>query len=146
ADISSARVFSDNSKKRWKEFPTPKQVPENQEWSAIAYVWTKAGSPAMIDVEGIGEDFADSTYYCFNASGDLTSSSHEFRTAWDWGLAEDMSFDRAEKKTAKSHFFSTKDHKEIARPDGADDVAEAMKVKMYQRLSVVPFFTLLGKR
>lgn len=26
-----------------------------------------------IDVEGVGEDFGDSTYYCINASGKLSS-------------------------------------------------------------------------
>src|SRR5712692_2893404 len=69
AVIGSARVFSDNDKNRWKEYPTPNQVPGNTEWSENAYVWGKVGSPVAIDVEGLGEDFGDSTYYCFNASG-----------------------------------------------------------------------------
>ena len=139
----SARVFSDNDKNRWKEYPAPNKVPENTEWSENAYVWGKVGSPVAIDVEGLGEDFGDSTYYCFNASGKLSSLEHDFRTAWGWGFTERRELDNDGRETAKSHFFSMKDRKEIPRPQAADDVREAMTVKIYKRLSDVPFFLLL---
>jgi hypothetical protein len=141
--IASARVFSDNDKKQWKEYANPKEVPGNAQWSETAYVWAKPNSPVVMDVEGLGEDFADSAYYCFDTSGRLSSIEHEFRTAWDWGFTEQRQFDSAGKETTKSHFFSTKDRKEIPRPQGANDVREAMTVKVYKRLSDVPFFSLL---
>jgi len=143
AVIASARVFSDNDKKQWKEYANPKEVPGNAQWSETAYVWAKPNSPVVMDVEGLGEDFGDSAYYCFDTSGRLSSIEHEFRTAWDWGFTEQRPFDRAGKETTKSHFFSTKDRKEIPHPQGANDVREAMTVKVYKRLSDVPFFSLL---
>lgn len=145
AVIASARVFSDNDKNQWKEYPTPKQVPENTEWSETAYVWGKVDFPVAIDVEGLGEDFGDSTYYCFNASGKLSSLEHEFRTAWGWGFAERREVDSGGRETTKSHFFSMKDRKEIHRPLATDDVREAMTVRMYKRLSDMPFFLLLTR-
>lgn len=145
AATTSARVFSDNENNRWKEYATPKQVPENAEWSEIAYVWAKEGSPVLIDIEGLGEDFGDSTYYCFDTSGKLSSLEHEFRTAWGWGFTEQREFDRDGKESAKSHFFSMKDRKEVPRPEGANDVREAMTLKLYKRLSEVPFLPLLTR-
>jgi hypothetical protein len=143
AVVASARIFSDNNKNQWKEYLTPKQVPENTEWSERAYVLGKVDFPVAIDVEGLGEDFGDSTYYCFNASGRLSSLEHEFRTAWGWGFAERRELDTNGGETTKSHFFSMTERKEIPRPANADDVREAMTVKIYKKLSDVPFFQLL---
>lgn len=140
---ASARTFSDNDKNQWKEYASAKQIPENGEWSETAYVWARPNSPLVIDIEGVGEDFGDSTYYCFEASGRLSSLEHEFRTAWDWGFAEHKQFGKDGKETASSNFFSTKDRKEIPRPQAANDVRDAMKVKVYRALSEVPFFPLL---
>lgn len=141
---TSARVFSDNDRNRWEEYSTAKKVPENAEWSETAYVWSKLGFIAFIDVEGIGEDFTDSSYYCFDSAGNLSSLDHEFRTAWGWGFAESSKVDSDGRETTKSHFFSMKDRKEIPRPQGANDVREAMTAKVYRRLPDVPFFSLLA--
>jgi hypothetical protein len=138
-----ARVFSDNDKNRWKQYASPKQVPANQEWSETAYVWVKPNAPAVIDVEGLGEDFADSTYYCFDNSGRLSAMEYEFRTAWEWGFTEQRQFDSEGKESSRSHFFNMKDRKEISRPQGANDVQEAMTVKVYKRLPNLPFFSVL---
>jgi hypothetical protein len=91
------------------------------------------------------EDFADSTDYCFDTSGKLSSLEHEFRTVWDWGFTEHRKFDSGGMETTKSHFFSMKNRKEIPRPQGADDVSEAMNLKIYRRLPDVPFFQLLTR-
>ncbi|MGA8151574.1 MAG: hypothetical protein WB952_11535 [Terriglobales bacterium] len=144
AVLASARVFSDNDKNHWKEYADPKQVPDSGEWSNTAYAWAKPNSPMLIDVEGVGQDFSDSTYYCFDSSRKLSSLEHEFRTAWGWGFTERRQLDRDGKETTKSQFFNMKDRSEIPRPQGADDVGEAMVVKVYNRLSDVPFFPLLG--
>ena len=144
AVLASARVFSDNDKNRWKEYADPKQVPDNGEWSETAYVWASPGSPVVIDVEGVGQDFSDSTYDCFDSSHKLSSLEHEFRTAWGWEFTEERQFDRDGKEITKSHFFSTKDRTEIPHPQDADTVAEAMTAKVYNRLSDAPFFPLLA--
>jgi hypothetical protein len=109
----------------------------------MAYVWGTPNSPVVIDVEGVGQDFSDSAYYCFDASGKLSRLEHEFRTAWDWGFTEEKQFDSNGRETAKSNFFSMKDRKEIPRPQSANDVREAMAVKVYKRLSDVPLFSAL---
>jgi hypothetical protein len=142
ASVGSARVFSDNGKHGWKEYPSPKQIPENTEWSEAAYVWGKVDSALAIDVEGLGEDFGDSAYYCFNAPGKLSSIEYEFRTAWGWGFTERREIDSGGRETVRSHFFGMQDRKEIPRPETADDVREAMTVKIYRRLSDVPFSNL----
>jgi hypothetical protein len=143
AVIGAARVFSDNEKNRWKQYASPIQVPANGEWSETAYAWAKPNAPAVIDVEGLGEDFGDSTYYCFDKSGRLSAMEYEFRTAWEWGFTEQRQFDSEGKESSKSHFFNMKDRKEISRPQGADDVREAMTVKIYKRLPDLPFFSVL---
>ena len=146
ATVRTRRLFSDNDndKNRWKEYSTPKQIPENNEWWEAAYAWGTSGSPAVIDVEGVGEDFADSSYYCFDASGKLSSLEHEFRTAWGWGYAERRDYDKGGKETSKSHFFDIKSRNQIPRPDGADDVKEAMTTRAYLRLPELPFFSLFA--
>jgi len=85
AVIASARVFSDNDKKQWREYANPKEVPGNAQWSETAYVWAKPNSPVVMDVEGLGEDFGDSAYYCFDTSGRLSSIEHEFRDSLNKG-------------------------------------------------------------
>jgi hypothetical protein len=138
--VASAHVAYDHDKNRWKEYPSPKQIPANEEWSGTAYLWNKPKSPVVIDVEGLGEDFSDSAFYCFDNSGKLLSLEHEFRTAWGWGFTEKKQFDGAGKETAESHFFNTKDRTEIPRPQGANDVSDTMTVRVYKTLSDVPFF------
>jgi hypothetical protein len=76
AVIVSARVFSDNDKKQWKEYANPKEVPGNAEWSETPYVWAKPNSPVVIDVEGPGEDFGDSAFYCFFTLPAICHLSH----------------------------------------------------------------------
>jgi hypothetical protein len=146
AVIASARVFSDNDENKWKEYASAKQVPYGEDWFETAYAWGTPNAPVVIAIEGGGEDFDESTYYCFDASGRLSIVEYEFRTAWEWGFAEHRQFDCVGTETVKSHFFSTKDRKEIPRPQGANDVHEAMTVKTYKRLSDVPFFSLLTRR
>lgn len=138
--IASAHVFSDHDKNRWKQYPSPKQIPAHEEWSGTVYIWNRPNSPVVIDVEGLGEDFSDSAFYCFDNSGKLLSLEHEFLTAWGWGFTEKRQFDRAGKETAESHFFNTKDRTEISRPQGANGVWDTMTVRVYKTLSDVPFF------
>ena len=109
-------------------------------------MWSKLGFIAFIDVEGLGEDFTDSSYYCFDSAGNLSSLDHEFRTAWGWGFAESSKVDSDGRETTKSHFFSMKDHKENPRPQGANDVREAMTAKVYRRFPDVAFFFVVGNR
>ena len=143
---TSARVFSDNDRNRWEEYSTAKKVPENAEWSETAYVWSKLGFIAFIDVEGIGEDFTDSSYYCFDSAGNLSSLDHEFRTAWGWGFAESSKVDSDGRETTKSHFFSMKDRKEIPRPQGANDVQRGNDSKSIQKTARCAFFFVVGNR
>jgi len=105
--VASAHVFYDHDKNRWKEYPSPKQIPANEEWSGTAYLWNKPKSPVVIDVEGLGEDFSDSAFYCFDNSGKLLSLEHEFRTAWSWGFTEKSNLTGQERKQP-SRTFSTR--------------------------------------
>jgi hypothetical protein len=72
AVIASAPVFSDNDKNKWREYASPKHVPYREDWSETAYVWGTPNAPVVIALEAGGEDFDESTYYCFDASGRLS--------------------------------------------------------------------------
>ena len=146
AVVTSARVFSQNDENRWGEYPNAKQLPKNAERHETAYVWAKPDSPVLIGVLDAGEDFARKTYYCFGASGKLSSLEHEVRTAQGWSFAEHRDLYSDGKETIKSHFFNTEDRKEIPRPPGASDIRAAMTVKIYRKLQDLPFFLLLTRR
>ena len=144
ASVSSARVFADSGDGKWKHYPNPKSVPDGDpDWSETAFMWGRSrSSPVLIAITGVGQDFADYTSYCFDRSGNLIGLDREFRTAWGWGFAENRSDGRDGKEIINSHFFSTKTRQEIPRPDGADDVSEALQVKLYKKLSEIPFSKL----
>ena len=144
ASVSSARVFADSGDGKWKHYPNPKAVPEgNPDWSETAFMWRKSGSsPVLIAITGMGQDFADCTSYCFDTSGNLIGLDREFRTAWGWGFAENRSYGKDGKEIINSHFFSTKTEQQIPRPEGADEVPEALQVKLYKKLTEIPFSKL----
>jgi hypothetical protein len=144
ASVSSARVFADSGDGKWKHYPNPKAVPEgNPDWSETAFMWGKSSSsPVLIAITGMGQDFADYTSYCFDRSGNLIGLDREFRTAWGWGFAEKRSYGKYGNEIIDSHFFSTKTKQQIPRPEGADDVPEALQVKLYKKLSEIPFSKL----
>jgi len=71
AKVSSARLFSNPGKDRWKEYATAKNIPQpHSDWSEWAYVWMNPGSPSVVDVEGQGEDFSDGAYYSLTLLAD----------------------------------------------------------------------------
>jgi hypothetical protein len=82
------RVFADGSNDKWKEYGSAKEFPAPEsEWFEVARIWTKAGLPTVVEIEGIGQDFSDYTLYCFDGGGVFSGLDHEFRTEWD-GVSE----------------------------------------------------------
>ena len=142
ADFPSARLLSNNRNNRWMEYASVKDIPQtDSDWSEWAYVWAKSGSPSVVDLEGEGEDFSDSTYYCFETSGTLAALRHEFRTAWGWGYVETKLFGDGRRETSSSYFFNMDNGERIPAPEDAGDFHQALAVT---KLSEMPFFSLLS--
>jgi hypothetical protein len=140
------RVFADAGNDKWKEYGSAKEFPAPEsEWFEVARIWTKAGLPTVVEIEGIGQDFSDYTLYCFDGGGVFGGLDHEFRTEWGWGFREIRSIGGGDTKF-ESHFFETKTGRRIPRPVDADSVAEAMQLRIYRKLNDVPFFAMLGDR
>ena len=126
------------------EYASVKDIPQtNSDWSEWAYVWANSGSPGVVDLEGEGEDFSDSTYYCFDTSGTLVAVRHEFRTAWGWGYVETKSLGNNGKETSSSYFFNEDNGQRIPPPEDAGDF-DFHKALAVTKLSEMPFFSLLG--
>ena len=146
ADFPSARLFSKNRNSHWMEYASIKDIPQtDSDWSEWAYVWAKSGSPSVVDLEGDGEDFNDSTYYCFDTSGTLVAVRHEFRTAWGWGHVETKSLGNGGKETSSSYFFKEDNGQRIPPPEDAGDF-DFHKALAVTKLSEMPFFSLLGDK
>jgi hypothetical protein len=147
ANISKARVFEDSDGKRWRELDNAKEIsPRGSEWLEWANVWGESHSRRVIAIEGQGQDFSDSTFYCFDPAGKLSALQHEFRTAWGWGFYESKEFDNVTNTSLKAYFFDTKNRQPIARPASSDDVKHAMTTKVYSAIKQVPFYNLLTQK
>ena len=141
------RIFADpDGKHGWREYRNLKDVPEIElGFGASALLWAGREGDLLIRTEEPGEDFAAYTDYCFDSMGHLVQLRFELRTAWGWGYREEGRI--ADKKIAPqtSEFFSTKTEEPIAKPEQADDVADALKPHLYTLKSELPFAKLLSR-
>jgi hypothetical protein len=146
------RVFAAIDGKHWKEYSSQEDIPEPKgEWAEGALVVRSAQATAA-DVEGEGQDFSDSSVYCFDARGELTQVERTFTTVWGWGYSEEDSFKDGALASHQEHYFDTAKGDfdstktpTIARPAGADDVREAMRLKLYKTVEELPFFKLMRR-
>src|ERR1700721_3195767 len=88
----SPRIFASPDESSWHEYQSVKEIPEwPSEWRETASVWSRADSPVLVRVVGVGLDFSDSSYYCFDRQGVLIRMERQFRTPWRGGFAETIS-------------------------------------------------------
>jgi hypothetical protein len=140
---SKSRIFAAADGEHWKEYQGVDRIPEgNSDWSEGAFV-LRNGQVVAAEVDGVGEDFSDSSFYCFDLHGKLTQIERDFTTAWGWGYSETDSFKDGAVSAHQEHFFDTKTRAQIYRPAGYDDVHDAMKLKVYKSIKELPFFKLM---
>jgi hypothetical protein len=146
-DRPAQRIFADPDGKRgWHEYQTVSDVPElDSGFGQFAKFWAGRDGDALISLEEPTEDFIAYTDYCFDKAGRIMRLRFELRTAWGWGYREEGPVVNGALVRQTSEFFSTKDEAKVARPDQANDVADALKPHLYQRKSELPFSTLLSK-
>jgi len=143
-DSSAVRFFANANERGWKKYSSAKDFPRpDAEWAEYASVWSRTGSPLLALLDGQGQDFSDSAYYCYSATGELQSVEHEFRTVWGWGYWESESLLKGLVQSRHDHFFETNRQSIIPRPSGADDVGDAMRLALYETSSKLPFFSLM---
>lgn len=143
---STARVFArvdDHSV--WREFRTIEEVPElGNDGGISGQFWRDSRGNALAYTVEPGEDFWIYTRYCFNAAGELQGVGFEIRTAWDWGYQLEGAALNGELRIQSAHFFDTSNDRPISRPNGADDIPEALKPTLYLTVTKLPFANLLA--
>jgi hypothetical protein len=139
------RIFASPDESSWHEYRSIKEIPEwPSEWTESASVWLRTGSPTLVVIAGMGEDYADYDYYCFSPGGVLIRADREFRTAWRWGFAETILYDnKGNEEERTSRYFDTRDEHTIEPPEEADLV---IPLKIFRRVSSLPFFALLSDK
>jgi len=130
----------------WQEYRSIEDVPELELGiGQLARLWAGPDGNALIRVEEPGEDFSAYTDYCFEKTGGLMQLRFELRTAWGWGYREEGPVVDGALAPRMSEFFGTKNEVEVAKPEDADDIAQALKPHLYTRKARLPFARLLSK-
>ncbi|HXF14492.1 MAG TPA: hypothetical protein VN517_15155 [Terriglobales bacterium] len=140
---SNPRLFAAADGEHWKEYPSLDKIPEqNIDWSEGAFVLHSSEATAT-EIDGVSQDFSNSSLYCFDDHGKLAQIERDFATAWGWGYSETDLFKNGKVYSHQEHYFETKTRAVIPRPAGYDDVHDAMKLKVYKSIKELPFFKLM---
>lgn len=140
---SNPRLFAAADGEHWKEYPSLDKIPEqNIDWSEGAFVLHSSEATAT-EIDGVSQDFSNSSLYCFDDHGKLAQIERDFATAWGWGYSETDLFKNGKVYSHQEHYFETKTRAVIPRPAGYDDVHDAMKLKVYNSIKELPFFKLM---
>jgi hypothetical protein len=141
----SPRIFASPDETSWHEYQSIKEIPEwPSEWTETASVWSRTGSPVLVRVVGVGQRFSDYSYYCFDHQGILIRMERQFRTAWRWGFAETILYDKkGNEEERTSSYFDTKNEQAIEPPRESDLVTSA---KIFRNVTSFPFFALLSAK
>lgn len=146
-DRPAQRIFSSPDGTLWREYQNIKDVPEVQPDVGGEFVrlWTGDGGNTLISLEEPGQDFIAYTDYCFDKTGKLVHLRFELRTAWEWGYRQEARMVKGALAVETSEFFDTKKEQSIKKPEQANDIAAALKPKLYIRKSKLPFSSLLSR-
>lgn len=142
------RVFAKvDDQQPWKEYKRVEEIPElSLGFCTSAEAWTGQNHGLLIRTEEPGEDFIAYTEYCFAPGGLLVHLAYELRTAWGWGFRTGGPVVGGAIHTDSKVFFSTDNEKPIPKPEGADDVRDALKPSVYLTLDHLPFSKLLSSK
>lgn len=141
------RTFAHSDGKHgWREFANSKEVPELElDSGEAALLWMGHDGNTLVRMEEPGEDFAAYTDYCFDKAGTLVQLGFELRTAWGWGYRLEGRIVKGRVTNRISEFFNSKSDGRIPKPEQADDIADALKPRLYLKESQLPFFKILHR-
>ncbi len=142
----SARTWAKTGdQEAWQEFRSIEAVPAlDPDGGVSAQLWRdKTGSSSVYMVEP-GEDFWTYTRYCFDKTGQLERVGFEVRTAWGWGYRMEGQVIKGTLRSDSAEFFSTGDQRPIPKPEGASDISEALKPRLYLTMRKLPFAHLFA--
>jgi hypothetical protein len=142
---SSARIFARvDDQSVWREFPGAAQAPDVQLDSGMSaqVVQHKKEIPSVTLVKP-GEAYWTYTRYCYAENGQLAEVSFEIRTQLGWGYRVDGTASGGGFSEKSHEFFSTKDEKTIAKPEGVADAPAGLDPHLYMTVSEMPFAALL---
>lgn len=147
AKVPAGRTFATtHGHGQWREYGSIQAVPElDNDDGQSAQVWREDNGASFAYFVEPGEDFWRFTRYCFDSNGQLREVGFEIRTAWGWGYRLEGSVARTEVQVKSSQFFNTESGKAISKPDGANDIPDALKPLLYQSPSNFPFANLLKR-
>jgi hypothetical protein len=138
---SKPRLFAAPDGRHWKEYPSSRDIPEpDPDWSVAAF-FMRGDNASAAQIDSVGQDFSDSTLYCFDRNARLTLVEREFQTAWGWDYSETDSFNGTVVSEHKGHYFDTKTRQVISRPAGSRDGRNETHV--YKALKDLPFSGLM---
>jgi hypothetical protein len=145
--LPAQRIFADpDGKHGWREYRSVKDVPElDNDAGEFALLWTGHDGSILVSTQEPGQDFAAYTDYCFDSSGQLLQLRFQLRTAWGWGYKEDGTIRKGLLVPETSQFFNTGTNVHIAKPEQAADITDALKPRLYLRVSQLPFHRFLTK-
>lgn len=131
----------------WKEYQRAEDIPElSLGFGISAEAWTGQNHALLIRIEEPGEDFNAYTEYCFDPRGQLVHLAYELRTAWGWGFRTGGPVIGGAIHADSRVFFNTENERPIPRPEGAEDVRDALKPSLYLTLDRLPFSKLLSSK
>ena len=143
--VPAQRVFAQiHGTDPWQEYKSIKAVPELEpDGGTTAQLWVGTGHTQLVRVVEPSEDFWIYTEYCFDRKGDLAKIRFEVRTGWDWGYKTESAVVNGVPVKAKQTFFNTKTQKPIPRPNGTNDIPDALHPTIARTTKDLPFASLL---
>ena len=141
----TARVFARISEhSAWHEYRSLDAVPELRLDSGMsAQFWQDRHHRGSVYIIEPGQDFWTYTRYCFDGDGELEGVSFEIRTPLGWGHRAEGPVLGGGFDASTQGFFSLKNGKAIARPEGVGDVPDELQPTLYRTVSELPFAQLL---
>jgi hypothetical protein len=154
--LQPQRIFADPDKKTWrayKPWDASKLGWQRSEWSEYAVLWNghdgnllvRTATPEDFAAAKPFKDFAASTEYCFNKAGHLVQLSFVLWTASGWGYHQQSPIVNGVVATETSEFFDEETSAPIKKPEHADDIADALKPRLYLMKSQLPFSKMLPR-
>jgi hypothetical protein len=107
--------------------------------------WRGDKHTILVRTDEPGQDFEAYTEYCFSKDGQLIHLAYELRTAWGWAFRMGGPIKDGAIHNDSSEFVNIETEKPIPKPQGADDVREALKPALFLQANRLPFYELLSR-
>jgi len=142
----AARVFVDASEKEpWTEIRDIRTLPDVNlnDGGKVARLWKGSDGNELVFVEEPGEDFDVASEYCFDKDGAISRIRFQVKTAWRWGFREEGAVNDGAIAEETKEFFDMDTGEKTSKPNGANDIPETLKPKVYTKITELPFAKLL---